>query len=59
LEDFVRPCFPNLTDGKATTISKWISFGIGFSSYLLVFLLSNIKTIVEVCHPISYIYIIA
>ena len=48
LEDFVRPFFPNLTDGTATKVSKLISFGFGLISYLLVFLVSNVKTILEV-----------
>lgn len=48
LEDFVRPFFPNSTDGAATKVSKLISFEFDLISYALVFLVSNVKTILEV-----------
>ena len=48
LEDFVRPFSPNLNDSTATRISKGISFGFGLLSYVLVFPMSNIKSIFEV-----------
>ncbi len=48
LEDFVRPFYPNLSDKAAAKTSKCISFSIGLIGYLLVFLISNVKTIFEV-----------
>ena len=48
LEDFVRPFAPNLNDNTATKISKGISFGFGLISYLMVFLVSNVNSILEV-----------
>jgi len=48
LEDFVRPFYPNLNDMAATRISKGLSFGFGLISYLMVFLMSNVKSILEV-----------
>ncbi len=48
LEDFVRPCYPNLTDASSTRISKCISFGMGLTAYVMVFPVSNVKTIFEV-----------
>ena len=48
LEDFVRPCFPNLTDVASTRISKCIAFIVGLTAYALVYLVSNVETILEV-----------
>ena len=48
LEDFVRPCFPNLSDVASTRISKSISLIVGLTAYALVFLVSNVETILEV-----------
>jgi len=50
LEDFVRPCFPNLSDVASTRISKSISLIVGLTAYALVFLVSNVETILEVNH---------
>ena len=48
LEDFVRPFFPHLTDKSATRISKSISFTFGLIGYIMVFLISNVNSILEV-----------
>jgi len=53
LEDFVRPFFPNMTDEASTRVSKGISFGFGLISYLMVFLISNVKTVLEVSLVLS------
>lgn len=49
LEDFVRPFYPNLKDETATRISQGISLGFALTAYLLVFLVSSVETILEVC----------
>ena len=36
LQDFVRPCRPNLSDKSATLISKLLSLGLGLASITLV-----------------------
>lgn len=48
LEDFVRPFYPNLSDLKATRISKTISVTCGLVCFGLVFVISNVKTILDV-----------
>ena len=48
LEDFVRPFSPHLTDKSATRISKSISFTFGLIGYIMVFLISNMNSILEV-----------
>ena len=53
-EDFVRPFFPNLTDKSATQISKSISFAFGLISYIMVFLISNVHSILEVDNLVSF-----
>ena len=56
LEDFVRPFAPNLNDNTATKISKGISFGFGLISYLMVFLVSNVNSILEVNVNLKYMF---
>ena len=57
LEDFVRPCYPQLTDANSTRVSKAISFSMGLTAYAMVFLLSNVETILEVCTNLNTLII--
>jgi len=48
LEDYVRPLLlPNMTDAKATKISKLLSIAYGFMAYGLVYLMANLSHLVE------------
>jgi Na+/proline symporter len=49
LEDFIRPVFPNMLDQTATRLVKAVSFVFGILSFSMVFLVSHIKTILDVC----------
>ena len=48
LEDFIRPFYPSMTDESSTRVSKAISFSVGLLSYAMVYLLTNVETILEV-----------
>lgn len=49
LEDYVRPLLlPNMSDAKATKISKGLSITYGFMAYGLVYLMANLSHLVEV-----------
>lgn len=55
LEDYVRPLFlPNMSDAKATQISRGLSIIYGFMAYGLVYLMANLSHLVEV---ISYSFL--
>jgi len=48
LEDYVRPLFlPNMSDAKATQISRGLSIIYGFMAYGLVYLMANLSHLVE------------
>ncbi|XP_035684267.1 sodium-coupled monocarboxylate transporter 1-like [Branchiostoma floridae] len=42
LEDFVKPCFPNLSDEKYTWISKILAMVFGLLTILMAFIASNL-----------------
>ncbi len=48
LEDFIRPFHPALTEKSATLITKGVSFGVGCVGFGMVFLIAQVKTILDV-----------
>ena len=48
LEDFVRPLFPLMSEGRATLVSKGLSLLYGLLAFAIVFLMANLTHIVEV-----------
>ncbi len=48
LEDFIRPFNPTLEEKTATRITKGISLAVGGVGIGLVFIISQVKTILEV-----------
>lgn len=48
LEDFLRPIFPNMSETRATNVSKCLSFSYGLISFAIVFLLANVSHVGEV-----------
>lgn len=55
LEDFIRPHCPNLRDETATRITKGISIGFGVISFASVFIISKVKTILDVREIINLV----
>lgn len=47
LEDFIRPVFPNMRERTATRVVKGVSFVFGVLSFSMVFLVAQIKTILD------------
>lgn len=48
LEDFIRPFFPNLEERTATWITKGVSVLVGLMGFGMVFIIANVKQILEV-----------
>lgn len=48
LEDFIRPLFPLMSEGRATLVSKGLSLLYGLLAFAIVFLMANLTHIVEV-----------
>ncbi|XP_057371552.1 sodium-coupled monocarboxylate transporter 1-like isoform X2 [Daphnia carinata] len=47
LEDFIRPVFPNMRERTATGVVKGVSFVFGVLSFSMVFVVAQIKTILD------------
>jgi solute carrier family 5 (sodium-coupled monocarboxylate transporter), member 8/12 len=41
-EDFIKPCMPNASEKKASTIMKTVTFIIGCICFLLVFVVEKL-----------------
>ena len=48
MEDFVRPFRPDMSDVTATRIIKLLSVAFGAFCFAIVFLVANVKLILEV-----------
>lgn len=48
LEDFLLPVFPNMSQSRATLVSKSLSFLYALIAYAVVFLIANVSHVGEV-----------
>jgi len=42
LQEFIKPCFPKMTDKTATVVSKFVSLALGGVMVLLTFFAKNV-----------------